>query len=77
MPDRGKHTLKRKHIYVFSCLRSKGLSNHDVRVAMGTVFQDTRPGVGSKIGDFVEEQLGGGRTVERSCSITEMILVAS
>ena len=36
-----------------------GLSNDDVRVVMGTVFQEIRPGVGFKTGDFVKEKLGG------------------
>ena len=34
-------------------------------VSRDTVFQDIRPGVGFKTGDFVEEKLGGGGTVER------------
>ena len=36
-----------------------GLSNDDVRVARGTVFQEIRPGAGFKTGDFVKEKLGG------------------
>ena len=47
--------------YFFVC---KGLSKNDVGVTMGTVFQEIRPGVGFKAGDFVKEYLGGA-TVER------------
>ena len=36
-------------------LAKKGLSNDDVRLARGTVFQETRPGAGFKTGDFFEE----------------------
>ena len=36
-----------------------GLSNDDVRVVRGTVFQEIRPGAGFKTGDFVKEKLGG------------------
>ena len=48
--------------YLFVC---KGLSNDDVGVARGTVFEEIRPGTGFKTGDFVQEKLGGGATVER------------
>ena len=41
------------------------LSNDDVGVSMDTVFQEVRPEAGFKTGDFVEEKLGGGATVER------------
>ena len=41
-----------------------GISNDDVGVAKGTVFQALRPGAGFKTGDFVEEKFGGG-TEER------------
>ena len=37
----------------------EGLSNNDVGVARGTVFQEVRPGAGFKTGDFVKERLGG------------------
>ena len=33
----------------------KGLSNDDVGVARGTVFQEIRPGAGFKTGNFVKE----------------------
>ena len=36
----------------------KELSNGDVGVAIGTVFQEIRSGVGFKTSDFVEEKLG-------------------
>ena len=44
------------HIY-FAC---KGPSNDDAGVSRDTVFQEIRPGVGFKTGDFVKEKLGGG-----------------
>ena len=37
----------------------KGISNDDVRVARGTVFQEVRPRAGFKTGDSVKEKLGG------------------
>ena len=37
----------------------KGLSNDDVEVARGTVFQEVRPGAGFKTGEFVKEKLEG------------------
>ena len=49
---------EKKHPHTFSCL-PEGLSNHDVGVARGIVFQETRPGAGFKTGDFVKEKLGG------------------
>ena len=39
-------------------LGCKGLSNDDIEVARGTVFQEIRPGVGFKTGGFVKEKLG-------------------
>ena len=39
-----------------------GLSNDDVGVARGTVFQEIRPGAGFKTGDFVEKSWGGYRS---------------
>ena len=36
-----------------------GLSNDDVRVVRGAVFQEIRPGAGFQTGDFVKEKLGG------------------
>ena len=36
-----------------------GLSNDDVGATRGTVFQEVRPGVGSKTGDFAKEKLAG------------------
>ena len=38
----------------------KGLSNDDVGLAGGTVFEGIRPGAGFKTGDFAKEKLGGG-----------------
>ena len=35
-----------------------GLSNEDAGVTRGTVFQETRPGAGSKTGDFATNKLG-------------------
>ena len=43
-------------MYYFVC---GGLSNDDVRVVRGTVFEEIRPGAGFKTGDFVKEKLGG------------------
>ena len=40
-------------------LACKGVSNGDVGVARGTVFQAIRLGAGFKIGDFVKEKLRG------------------
>ena len=37
----------------------KGLSNDDVEVARGTVFQEVRPGAIFETGHFVKEKLGG------------------
>ena len=37
----------------------KGLSNDDVGVARGTVFQEIRPIAGFKTGGFAKEKLGG------------------
>ena len=42
----------------FSCSR-RTISNDDVGVAKGTVFQEIRPWAGFKTGDFVKEKLGG------------------
>ena len=44
----------------------KGLSNDDVRVARGTVFQEIRLGAGFRTGDLVKEEgVGGATTVGR------------
>ena len=43
-----------KHVLV-----CEGLSNDDVGVARGIVFQEIRPGAGFKTGDFGKEKLGG------------------
>ena len=37
----------------------KGLSNDDVRVARGTVFQEVRLRAGFKTDDFAKKKLGG------------------
>ena len=42
-----------------SFLVCNGLSNNEVGVARGTVYQEIRPGAGFKTGHFVEEKLGG------------------
>ena len=42
------------------------LSNNDVRVARGTVFQEIRSGAGSKTGDLVFKKKVEGATIERS-----------
>ena len=47
---------KKSLMYSLACA---GLSNDDVGVARGTVFQEVRPGDGLKISDFVGEKLGG------------------
>ena len=51
--------LGKKNLHVFSCLQTKALSNDDVGVERGTVFQELRPGAGFKAGDSVKEKLGG------------------
>ena len=50
--------MKIVYHYTFLCAK-EGLSNDDVGVARGTVFQAIRPGAGFKTGDFVTEKLGG------------------
>ena len=50
--------LCKKYLDLFF-LVCKGLSNDDVGVARGTIFQEIRPGAGFKTGDFVKEKLGG------------------
>ena len=45
---------------IFTCFFvCKLLSNDDVGVARATVFQEIRPNVDFKTGDFVKEKLGG------------------
>ena len=64
MAARHKEGCYGKNVFIYF-LVCKGLllrvvlSNHDVGVARGTVFQEIRPGAGLKTGDFVEEKLGG------------------
>ena len=53
---------KTTFIYSLAC---KGLSNDDVGVAMGTVFQEIRPGAGSKTGDFVKKRWRGNSRTTR------------
>ena len=36
-----------------------GPSNDDIEVAVGTAFQEKRPGAGFKTGYFVKKKLGG------------------
>ena len=50
--------MKKLSSRIFLCAK-KGLSNDDVGVARGSVFQALRPGAGFKTGDFVGEKLGG------------------
>ena len=45
-------------VYLHILLFCNGLSNDDVGVARGAVFQEVRLGAGFKTGDFVEEKLG-------------------
>ena len=47
------------NVFYYFLLDRKGLSNDDVGVARGIVFQEKRPGAGFKTGDFVKERLGG------------------
>ena len=42
-------------IHVLVC---HGLSNNDLGVARGIVFQELRPGAGFQTGDYVREKLG-------------------
>ena len=49
-----------------------GLSNDDVGVARGTVFEEIRSGAGFKTDDSVKETLGGG-TVDRLACRLELI----
>ena len=59
-----------KYIYVFGCLLvCEGLSNDDVGVARGTVFQAIRSEAGFKTGDFFKEKLGGYRRTTHDNSI--------
>ena len=58
--------LRNAAVHFLVCKERKGLSNDDVGVARGTVFQEVRPGAGFKTGGFVEEMLGGV-TAERLC----------
>ena len=48
--------MKKTFSYFF-LLAKEGLSNHDIKVARGTVFEEIRPGVGFKTGNFVKEEL--------------------
>ena len=41
------------------CFVCKGLSNDDVGVARGTLFEEIRPDAGFKTDDFVKENWGG------------------
>ena len=51
-----KDTIESKvSMYFLVC---EGLSNDDVGVARGTVFQEVWPEAGLKTGDFVKEKLG-------------------
>ena len=50
-----KGNLESSYIFLFA----NELSNDDVRVAGGTVFQEIRPGAGFKTSDFVKETKGG------------------
>ena len=47
------------HIFAYFLVLHEGLSNDDVGVARGTVFQEIRPGAGFKTGDFGKDKLGG------------------
>ena len=49
---------ERKYIFTRFFAR-EGLSAADVGVAKGTIFQEIRPWVGYKTGDFKVEKLGG------------------
>ena len=51
--------LEKKSPSIF--LVGKGLSNDDVEVARGTVFQEVRPGAGFKSDDLFKKSLGGYR----------------
>ena len=44
---------------IYFLVGKQGLSNDDVGVARGNVFQGIQPGAGFKTGDFVDEKLGG------------------
>ena len=62
----------KNYLDAFSCLH-EGLSNNDVWVAKGTVFQETRPGADFKTGGFVEENLGGYRGTTPNMFLTSLI----
>ena len=51
--------MKKTIFMYFVVCKGRALSNDDVVVARGAVFQEVRPGAGFKTGDFVKEQLGG------------------
>ena len=61
--------MLRKMCLRFYFLIFKGLSNDDVRVARGTVFQEIRPGAGFKTADFAKEKLGGATVEPHSYNI--------
>ena len=54
--EEGCHEM---HIFAYFLVLHEGLSNDDVGVARGTVFQEIRPGAGFKTGDFGKDKLGG------------------
>ena len=55
--EEGCYEKASSNIFMYA---KKGLSNDDVGVARGTVFQETRPGAaGFKTGDSLKEKLGG------------------
>ena len=53
-----------KNIFLLVCKALRTIERDDVGAARDTVLQEIRLGAGSKTGDFAEEKLGGGATVE-------------
>ena len=51
--------LRNVSVHFLLCKGLLLLSNDDVGVGRGTVFQEVRPGAGFTTGDFVKEVLGG------------------
>ena len=54
-----KGSCEKNYIFTYF-LACEGLSDDDVGVARGTLFQEIRPGAGFNAGDFTKETLGGG-----------------
>ena len=66
--DTRKDAIKNNvFVYFLVC---KGISNGDVGVARGAIFQEIRPGAGFETGHLFEEKLGGARTAVERLRVT-------